>query len=213
MTARLHPHVASEDAGVLERQISRSADRRPAVERERSGDGGRRRRDALRSAQGADTLKAEGITVRVIDLYCCSRRRSDAAQGRGGNRGHHHRRDHIRPAVFGDAVDGGESAPVALHRTRARDPCSGSREESLDRYGISARTSRTPCAAIGAKTKNPRRSEIAPSMARSSLSRLAVAVPVSPGDAARLGRGPPPRACGGRGVERLVEAPASPDAG
>jgi len=90
-----------------------------------------------------DSLKAEGIAVRVVDLYCLQPLDADSltrtAQAAGG------RvitvEDHYPAGGVGDAVSAATSAAgIIVHRLAVPEiPRSGQPEELIDAYGISAR--------------------------------------------------------------------------
>jgi transketolase len=105
-----------------------------------------------------DTLKAEGITVRVIDLYSLQPVDEATLRKAGAETGVIITvEDHYPAGGIGDAVAMAvESVPVALHRIAVREiPRSGKPEELLDRYGISApHIADAVRRVIGAKTKN-----------------------------------------------------------
>jgi len=88
-----------------------------------------------------DTLKAEGIAIRVIDLYCLQPVDEATLHNAGRDTGVIITvEDHYPAGGIGDAVASAvESVPVPVHRIAVREiPRSGKPEELLDRYGISA---------------------------------------------------------------------------
>jgi len=105
-----------------------------------------------------DTLKAEGISIRVIDLYSLQPVDEATLRKAGAETGVIITvEDHYPAGGIGDAVAMAvESVPVALHRIAVREiPRSGKPEELLDRYGISApHIADAVRWVIGAKTKN-----------------------------------------------------------
>ncbi len=88
-----------------------------------------------------DTLKAEGIAIRVIDLYSLQPVDVATLRKAGQETGAIITvEDHYPAGGVGDAVATAvESVPVALHRMAVREiPRSGKPEELIDHYGISA---------------------------------------------------------------------------
>jgi transketolase len=89
-----------------------------------------------------DLLKAEGIHIRVIDLYSLAPIAKDAlvAAGRATRDRIVTVEDHYPAGGIGDAVSEAVSeADIRVHRIAVREiPRSGKPEELLDRYGISA---------------------------------------------------------------------------
>jgi transketolase len=90
-----------------------------------------------------DQLKAEGISIRVIDLYSLAPIAKDALVAAGSaTRGQIVTvEDHYAAGGIGDAVsEAVAAAGIRVHRIAVREiPRSGKPEELLDRYGISAR--------------------------------------------------------------------------
>jgi transketolase len=90
-----------------------------------------------------DTLKAEGIPIRVIDLYSVqpvdAETLIEAAKATGGNV--ITVEDHYAPGGIGDAVsEAVATGGFAVRRLAIREvPRSGQPDELIDRYGISAR--------------------------------------------------------------------------
>ena len=113
-------------------------------ERQRRGDGDRRRRHGLRSAEGATTqLQAQGVDIRVVDLYSLQpidaaslMRCAEETKGRLITV-----EDHYRAGGIGDAVASAVAEPRLYGAAAggAEIPRSGTPEQLLDRYGISAR--------------------------------------------------------------------------
>jgi transketolase len=105
-----------------------------------------------------DTLKAEGINIRVIDLYSLQPVDEATLRKAGAETGVIVTvEDHYPAGGLGDAVAMAvESVPVPLHRIAVREiPRSGKPEELMDHYGISApHIVDKVRAVIGAKTKN-----------------------------------------------------------
>ena len=89
-----------------------------------------------------DRLKAEGVAIRVIDLYSVAPVDGAAlvAAGRATAGRMLTVEDHYAAGGIGDAVDDAVSpAGIAVHRLAVREiPRSGRPDELLDRYGISA---------------------------------------------------------------------------
>ncbi|HEX7941174.1 MAG TPA: transketolase, partial [Gemmatimonadaceae bacterium] len=89
-----------------------------------------------------DTLKAEGIAIRVIDLYSLQPVDKDAliAAGKASRGQIITVEDHYAAGGIGDAVSGAVSEDgIRVHRIAVREiPRSGKPEELLDRFGISA---------------------------------------------------------------------------
>ncbi|MGE0592477.1 MAG: transketolase [Vicinamibacterales bacterium] len=89
-----------------------------------------------------DQLQAEGVSVRVVDLYCLQPIDAESlvrcARETGGRL--ITVEDHYAAGGIGDAVAGAvASAGFTVHRIAVREiPRSGTPEELLDRYGISA---------------------------------------------------------------------------
>ena len=89
-----------------------------------------------------DTLKAEGIAIRVIDLYSLAPVAKDALIAAGAaTKGRIITvEDHYAAGGIGDAVSEAVSeAGISVHRIAVREiPRSGKPEELLERFGISA---------------------------------------------------------------------------
>ena len=144
----VHAHVAAEDAGHLRprRDVPRSAGSRCCAQSGGDvGDGHRRRRHGVRGARRRTTsCRQQGISIRVIDLYCAAAdRRRDARalrardqgpadHGRGSLRRRRHRRRGGR---------GGRrpTASPCIASRCARFRAAARPSELLDHYGISAR--------------------------------------------------------------------------
>jgi transketolase len=90
-----------------------------------------------------DQLKAEGVAVRVIDLYSVAPIDGAALVAAGTATGGHiiTVEDHYAAGGIGDAVaEAVEGSAIRVHRIAVREiPRSGKPEELLERYGISAR--------------------------------------------------------------------------
>jgi transketolase len=104
-----------------------------------------------------DTLKAEGINIRVIDLYSLQPVDTATLRKAGAETGVIVTvEDHYPAGGIGDAVaEAVESVPVKVERIAVREiPRSGKPEELLDHYGISApHIADAVRRAIGAKPK------------------------------------------------------------
>ncbi|MFN7918132.1 MAG: transketolase [Vicinamibacterales bacterium] len=92
--------------------------------------------------KACDTLKADGISIRVIDLYSLQPIAKDAliAAGKASKNRIITVEDHYAAGGIGDAVSEAVSeAGISVHRIAVREiPRSGKPEELLDRFGISA---------------------------------------------------------------------------
>jgi transketolase len=88
-----------------------------------------------------DQLKAKGIAIRVIDLYCLQPVDAPTLKKAGAETGLIITvEDHYPAGGIGDAVAGAvETDRIAVHRLAVREiPRSGKPDELLDHYGISA---------------------------------------------------------------------------
>jgi transketolase len=93
--------------------------------------------------KASDQLKAEGIAIRVIDLYSVQPVDRGALIAAGRAAGGHliTVEDHYAAGGIGDAVaEAVAEAGLTVHRLAVREiPRSGKPEELLDRFGISAK--------------------------------------------------------------------------
>ncbi len=142
--ARLHPHVAAEDARHLRaketfhvggsKTLRQSAD--DAVTVVAAGV------TVFEALKAADTLKAEGIAIRVIDAYSVQPIDRDGlvAAGRATDGRLITVEDHYAHGGLGDAVSEAVwDEGFRVRRLAVREiPRSGTPDELLDRYGIIA---------------------------------------------------------------------------
>ena len=108
-----------------------------------------------------DELKAAGIAIRVIDLYSVAPidRDSLVAAGRATSGHLLTVEDHYAAGGIGDAVAAAVAdAGMVVHRLAVREiPRSGTPEQLLDRFGISARHIVSAVRAVAEKTVGARR--------------------------------------------------------